>query len=149
MSQEKDSVMIRHMASAKKELYARALSGQLSGSLQNAAKDGKVLMTETRIFVGLNDSETRKQKFDTGKYLSLLKNICRSYHVPFSLNLEEGGYFHDDGEYTEETSLVLTLIDVDGETVQEIAKDLCAFFHQESVLVTENCISGQFINEAL
>ena len=69
--------------------------------------------------------------------------------VTSSVNLEEGGYFHDDGEYTEETSLVLTLIDADSETVQDIAKDLCAFFRQESVLVTENCISGQFINEAL
>ena len=149
MSQENVGALIRHIISAKKDLYARTVTMRKSGSYQNTAADGKVMMTETRIYIGLNDSETRKQKYDTGKYLSLLKNICRSYHVPFSVNLEEGGYFHDDGEYTEETSLVLTLIDADSETVQDIAKDLCAFFRQESVLVTENCISGQFINEAL
>ena len=102
-------------------------------------------MTETRIYVGLNDAETREQKFKTEKYMSILKNVCKSYHVAFSLDVEEGGYFHDDGEYTEETSLVLILIDADPEIVREIATDLCVFFHQESVMVTESLVQAYFI----
>ena len=65
--------------------------------------------------------------------------------MAFSLDVEEGGYFHDDGEYTEETSLVLILIDADPEIVREIATDLCVFFHQESVMVTENLVQAYFI----
>ena len=106
-------------------------------------------MADTRIYVGLNDSETRKQKFDTGKYLDLLKKVCKNYHVAFSVHVEEGGYFHDDGEYTEECSLVLELIDTDRAIIEEIPMDLCTFFHQESVLVTTSRIQAEYIRVKL
>lgn len=129
----------------RRMIMKQGIKTDVDGLRADADEDGRVQMTETRIYVGLNDSETKKQKFETGKYLGLLKNVCRSYHVAFSLDVEEGGYFHDDGEYTEETSLVLILIDADRDVVREIAKDLCTFFHQESVLVTEDRIEGRFI----
>ena len=116
---------------------------------QSADREEKLQMTEYRIYVGLNDSETKKQKYETDRYKGILKDVCRSYHVAFSVGIEEGGYYHDDGEYTEETSLVLALIDADPAVVKEIAKDLCVFFHQESVLVTQTRIDGQFIYENL
>ena len=110
-------------------------------------EDGAVFLTETRVYVGLNDKESKKQEYETGKYLDLLKKICRDCHAAFSVDVEEGGYYHEDGEYTEETSLVLVLIDAERETVRKIAEALRAAFHQESVLVTENRISGYFIGE--
>ena len=106
-------------------------------------------MKETRIYIGLNDSVTMKQEHDTGLYVSILKDVCKSYHVSFSFSVGQGGYIHDNGEYTQETSLVLSLIDTDSKTVTEIAKDLCVFFHQESVLITENEIKAYYINEKL
>ena len=60
-----------------------------------------------------------------------------------------GGYFHEDGRYTEENSLMLRLIDVPEKTVTELAKDLCAFFHQESVMVTSSPVSVVFIKEKI
>ena len=106
-------------------------------------------MIETKIYVGLNDSMTLRQEHETEKYVSILKNVCRSYHVAFSFAVEQGGYVHEDGEYTQETTLVLSLIDVGNEIVNEIAKDLCVFFHQESVLITEDEIRAYYINEKL
>ena len=106
-------------------------------------------MTETKIYVGLNDSETMTQTFDTEKYVSLLKNVCRSYKVGFSFSETQGGYVHEDGRFTQETSLVISLIDADRQIVDEIAKDLCVFFHQESVLITENEVRSYFVKEAL
>ena len=94
-------------------------------------------MVETRIYVGLNDKDIREQRHDTEKYKSILKTVCKSYRTAFSLQVIEGGYFHDDGGWTEENTLVVILIDVPKGTVYEIAKDLCAFFNQESVLITE------------
>ncbi len=94
------------------------------------------LASEAKIYIGLNDSETKTQKFDIGQYASVLKLVCRNYHVPFSFTVEQGGYFHENGDYTQENTLVLTLIDIEQKTVAEIARDLCAFFHQESVLIT-------------
>ena len=104
---------------------------------------------QTAIYVGLNDSETGVQKFETEKYLSILKNVCRSYRVAFSVQLINGGYFHEDGRYTEESSLKLTLVDISEEKTIEIAKDLCAFFNQESVMVTSSPSSVIFVHEKL
>jgi len=93
-------------------------------ALQSEPEDGNVQMTETRIYVGLNDSETRQQHYETGVCLDTLKDVCRNHRVAFSVDVEEGGYYHDDGGYTEETSLVLVLIDADREIVRRIAGDL-------------------------
>ena len=54
-------------------------------------------MNETKIYVGLNDSETLIQKHDTEKYIGVLKIVCQSYHVAFSFCVQQGGYFHEDG----------------------------------------------------
>ncbi len=106
-------------------------------------------MIETKIYVGLNDSVTKTQIFETEKYISILRNVCFAYQTPFSFDVEEGGYIHENGEYTKETSLILSLIDADKEMVNEISKDLCVFFHQESVMITEDHIRTYFISETL
>ncbi|MBQ6371611.1 MAG: hypothetical protein IJJ22_00625 [Oscillospiraceae bacterium] len=106
-------------------------------------------MTAWKIYVGLNDTDSLKQEHDTDKYVNVLKNVCRSYHVPFSFTVAEGGYFHENGQYTQETTLIITLIGVDEEIAREIAKDLCAFFHQESVLITEYKVNAFFVNDKL
>ena len=106
-------------------------------------------MIETKIYVGLNDSVEKKQLFETEKFIGVLKKVCIAYHTPFSFDVEEGGYIHESGEYTRETTLVLTLIDVDKFTVNEIAKDLCTFFHQESVLITESIVRSYYVSETL
>lgn len=104
---------------------------------------------QSTIYIGLNDAEMGLQKFDTEKYVSVLKNVCRSYQVAFSVHKINGGYFHEDGRYTEENTLALMLLDVPEKVVQEIAKDLCAFFHQESVMVTTAPCSVVFVKESL
>ena len=101
------------------------------------------------IYIGLNDSETHEQIFHTDKYLSLLKKVCCSYHVAFSVNLINGGYIHEDGTYVDENSLALTLVGVDDAVIREIAKDLCAFFNQESVMVTYQDTEVHFISDSL
>lgn len=104
---------------------------------------------QASIYIGLNDSETGVQKFATEKYLSILKNVCRSYRVAFSVQVINGGYFHEDGRYIEENTLVLTLLNIEEKTVIEIAKDLCAFFNQESVMVTSAPSSVIFVKEKI
>ncbi len=104
-------------------------------------------MIETRLYIGLNDANTLKQEHETEIYVKVLKHVCMSYRVPFSFTIVQGGYIHENGEYTQEQTLVLSLINVNSKTVSEIAKDLCVFFHQESVMITEGSIRAYFINE--
>ena len=104
---------------------------------------------QTNIYIGLKDSEVYEQLFETEKYISILKNVCKAYRVAFSMNRIRGGYFHEDGTYVEEESLVLTLLDVDEKTIGEISKDLCAFFNQESVMVTYTDALIRFVKEKI
>lgn len=143
------AVLYRLLEDRQKQLIkntAPSRQNERPGRVPTPAAGEKLHMTETRIYIGLNDAETKEQIHETEKYMSVLKYVCRNYHVAFSVNIEHGGYYHDDGEYTEETSFILLLINVDQDVVSEIAKDLCTFFHQESVLVTENHIDGCFIS---
>ena len=110
---------------------------------------GKQAMMQYTIYVGLNDADTGEQRFDTKKYNSILKIVCRSYEVSFSVHQINGGYFHEDGRYVEENTLVLMLVEVPEQTVMEIAGDLCAFFHQESVMVAAEPCSVFFVKERL
>lgn len=151
MSREKNqgAVLYRLLKDRQKQLIkntAPARQNGRFGSVPTPAVSEKLHMTETRIYIGLNDAQTKEQIHETEKYMSVLKYVCRNYHVAFSVDIEHGGYYHDDGEYTEETSFILLLINVDQDVVSEIAKDLCTFFHQESVLITENHIDGYFIS---
>ena len=139
--------LMRHMMKVKQEHIRRYLGAGMASDFSFGGPDQerKLMMLETRIYIGLNDSETRKQEYETGHYLDILKEVCRKNRVAFSVDIEEGGYYHEDGEYTEETSLVLVLIDANPEAVQNIAEELCERFHQESVLVTEDKIEGRFL----
>lgn len=102
-------------------------------------------LVETRVYIGLNDAETKRQEFDTEHYVSVLKRVCVAHGVPFSFDVIGGGYIHDDGEYTEERTIVLAFIDVADEVIGKIAKDLCTFFHQETVLVTSGPVKARVI----
>ena len=82
-------------------------------------------MVESKIYIGLNDVNTNTQLFENEKYVRVLRNVCYSYRVPFSFHVQEGGYIYENGEYARETSLVVTLIDVEKAVVGDIAKDLC------------------------
>lgn len=102
------------------------------------------------IYIGLNDMETKKQHFETDKYVSILKKVCINYEVAFSFHVINGGYIHHDGSYTDENTLELTLLNVPEEKVMEIAQDLCVFFRQESVMVVYNNIDKVvFVEEKL
>ena len=97
---------------------------------------GREAMVEARIYVGLHDRDSHEQLFDTEKYKSILKNVCKNYQTPFSMQVIEGGYFHDDGSWVDENTLLITLIDTPQKKVYEIARDVCTFFHQETVMIT-------------
>ena len=95
-------------------------------------------MLEARIYVGLRDRDSHEQLFDTDRYKSVLKGVCKTYRTPFSVQVIEGGYFHDDGTWVDENTLLIPLIGAPRKTVYGIASDVCTLFHQESVMITCN-----------
>ena len=95
-------------------------------------------MFDSKIYVGLSDRESHEQRHDTDYYKTVLKDICRNRHAAFSLQVIEGGFFHDDGSWVDENTLLITFIDTPKRVVREIAKEMCTLFHQESVMITSN-----------
>ena len=98
-----------------------------------------------QIYVGLNDGTTHTQLFDSEKYISILKNICKAYKVSFSFDCINGGYIYGDGTLSVENTLHVTIYDIDKGTIEEIGKDLCTFFHQECVMIIENEIERIYV----
>jgi len=92
-------------------------------------------MLESRIYVGLLDKDTREQMYEIEDYKLRLRGICKTYKAPFSVTFMEGGYFHDDGSWVDENSLMVTLLNVPEDTVYAIARGICEEFHQESVII--------------
>ena len=99
--------------------------------------------------MGLNDAITKQQEYQTERYVDVMKQVCQSYRVPFSFIVSEGGYFHENGDSTQEKTLVICLIDPEKGIADAIARDLCFFFHQESVLITESKVRAYYIKEEL
>ena len=49
------------------------------------------------------------------------------------LQVIEGGYFHNDGSWVDENTLLITLIGTPQIVVYKIAKEVCTAFHQEDI----------------
>ena len=93
-------------------------------------------MKEYKLYIGLNDKDSLTQEFEQEKYIRVLENTCKSYRVSFCFSVIDGGYFYESGEFNLEKTLLLTFVDIDGNVVREIARDLCTFFNQEIILMS-------------
>lgn len=105
--------------------------------------------TRYEICIGLNDGDTKQQKFPIEKYEEVVINVCKGYKVAYSVDELKGGYIHEDGTYVRENSVRILLIGASEELVNEIANDLCAFFNQESVLVMKSETQCYFVSNRI
>lgn len=107
-----------------------------------------MLTDKFTIYVGFKDADTKTQKHDSSKYREIIINVCKGYKVLFTINEAVGSYVFD-GELYVENSDVITLIGVSADIVDEIAKDICAFLNQETVLVVKEAVDIKTINDSL
>ncbi len=98
------------------------------------------------IMIGMNDSKTHEQEIETERIIRLANNCCKNYGLNFSSIIQSGGCIQEDGRYVIENSLGLVFIDADENTVNELAKDVCCFLNQESVLVTVDEVIRYFVS---
>lgn len=60
-------------------------------------------------------------------YVDVMKHVCQSYKVPFSFIVSDGGYCHENGDYTQEKTLVLCLLDP-GKVLRMPSQEISASF---------------------
>jgi len=109
----------------------------------------KRIVNRYNIYIGLNDKIECRQRFTTEKFKRIVKKVCRNYVGAYTMDIVQGGYTHEDGTPVEENSVVLTLIDTEEENVWAIAKELAAFFRQESVMVIQDTVKVAFVKNVL
>ena len=62
-------------------------------------------MVESKIYIGLNDLSTNTQLFENEKYIRVLRNVCYSYKVPFSFQVQEAHFVRETLECGGEETL--------------------------------------------
>lgn len=109
----------------------------------------EIMLDRYKICVGLNDSTTDIQNFDTSKYIKVIEYVCKNNNMAFSLEQMRGGYCYENGSFTTENSLGITLINVTKEQANELASELCAMFNQESVLIFHDKVGAYYLADKI
>ena len=91
--------------------------------------------TQTKyiLTIGLNDKDTKQQKYDTITAYKLVEQITQKYVDGYTIYETKGGYKHDDGTYTYEQSLRLELMFTTELQVRLIANSIKTTLNQESI----------------
>ena len=76
--------------------------------------------------VGLNDKDTKLQKFDIITSYKLVEAILKQHTNGYTIYETRGGYRHENGEFVMETSLRIELLFVEDKTCRDIAKAIKA-----------------------
>ena len=69
--------------------FIQSLREHRTSPFPNMDRDGNVKMTEHRIYIGLNDTETREQKFETERYLETIKRYAETIKRRFLWTLKK------------------------------------------------------------
>jgi hypothetical protein len=100
-------------------------------------------MKKYTLYLGLNDKDTKLQKFDTVTSYTLVNDIINNYLDGATISECVGYYKHEDGFIVIEKSLRIELLFANDDTVRLIVKQLKELFNQESVAVQMQEISSE------
>lgn len=74
--------------------------------------------------IGLNDKDTKTQKFDTITAYKMIENVVQQYTDGYTMYNAHGAYKHFDGTFITEQSIRLELLFVDELTCRIIANKI-------------------------
>lgn len=94
-------------------------------------------MKNYKLNIGLNDKNTLKQEISTEKAISTIKNKMESLQKGFSLKTQQGGYLMENGKYTYENSVELSIFEIEKMEMFTICDYFKQAFNQESILIVE------------
>lgn len=93
-----------------------------------------------KIYIGLNDQQTKKQEIETETALIKVSEYLADHFEGATAYNAIGIYKHDNGEIVRENSIVIELVFVDDQDVMTMIDHFRVVFNQESVMkVTIPC----------
>ena len=93
---------------------------------------------EYQIYIGFNDSQANAQIVKEEELEDMISEFFRRKKIDFSLMNGEGGFFHQDGTFAHEKTLIVNIIGQQGLDIIKLAKSLSMFMNQECSLVTKS-----------
>lgn len=87
------------------------------------------------LYIGTNDQETYQNEIQVEKAEEIISQICLQYMGGYTIECGKGAWIDDQENLTKETTFILTLQDIDEETLEHIMSDICAELNQNAILV--------------
>lgn len=83
--------------------------------------------------IGLNDKDTKLQKFDTITAYKIVENLLKEHTTGYTIYETHGGYLHDDKTFVSELSLRVELMFITRKQIITIIKTLKQVLNQETI----------------
>lgn len=112
-------------------------------------KSEKKTIYRYHIYVGLSHKDTKEQRFEIDRYISLVDYISKNNGISYTLSTCRGGYSFESGAYVNENSLDIMLLGAETGIVEELASELCAMLGQECVMITRDTTEMYYLSESL
>lgn len=90
-------------------------------------------MNNYRIYIGLNDKNTKKQEINTLDAFKITTNLLIEYFGGWTINEGNWVYTHDNWEIVIEKTLICSLST--NENIDKFIKDCKKIFNQESIMI--------------
>lgn len=101
-------------------------------------------MKKITLYVGLNDKDSKLQKFDIIEAYKMAETILMQKVSGATIFQASGIYKHDDGTVIIEQTLRIELINISNDVIKEIIDIFKVVFNQESILVQQQSINISF-----
>ena len=87
-----------------------------------------------KIYIGLNDQESKKQEIDTETAMIKVSEYFADHFEGATVYNGIGVYKHNDGTIVRENSLIIELVYVEDQDVDKMINHFREVFNQESVM---------------
>lgn len=98
-----------------------------------------------KVYLGLNDQETKKQEIDTETAMIKVSEYLADHFEGTTVYNGIGVYKHNDGTIVRENSLIIELVYVEDQDVDKMINQFRVVFNQESVMKVKIACECDFI----
>lgn len=92
------------------------------------------MTTLYKIYVGLNDQQTKKQEIDTVTAMDIISTYLANHFEGATVYNGIGVYKHEDGTIVKENSLIIELVYVEDYQVINLINHVKEILNQESIM---------------
>lgn len=87
------------------------------------------------LYIGTNDQETYENEIAVEEAEEMISRICLQYVSGYTIECGKGAWIDEQESLTKETTFILTLQEINEQTLEDIMNDICTELNQKAILV--------------